>query len=124
MATKALARGMGTFFKDRVHPESRWSKCPHEYKIRYRDAAGKQTEESGYTTQDQAIDRLTEVYAEKRAAPSNHARAERIKKYGAMRFEEYTTSGRPANAIWPQVPSGTSTRCWSITSSPPSAAAG
>ena len=33
----------------------------------------KQTEESGYTTQDQAIDRLTEVYAEKRAAPSNHA---------------------------------------------------
>ncbi|MDX3855237.1 tyrosine-type recombinase/integrase [Streptomyces sp. AK02-01A] len=89
MATKTLARGMGTFFKDCIHPESRWSKCPHEYKIRYRDAASKQTEESGYATQDDAIDRLTEVYTAKRAAPPNQARADRIKKYGAMRFEEY-----------------------------------
>lgn len=89
MATKTLARGMGTLFKDCVHPESRWSKCPHEYKIRYRDAAGKQTEESGYATQDEAIDRLSEVYTAKKAARPNRARADRIKKYGAMRFEEY-----------------------------------
>ncbi|WUR93567.1 transposase family protein [Streptomyces sp. NBC_01262] len=42
MASKNLAHGMGTFLKDCEHPSSRWSKCPHEYKIRYRNAAGKQ----------------------------------------------------------------------------------
>ncbi|MFF3075111.1 hypothetical protein ACFVSN_35645 [Kitasatospora sp. NPDC057904] len=41
MATTGLARGMGSFFKECEHPESRWSKCPHEYKIRYRNAAGR-----------------------------------------------------------------------------------
>ncbi|WP_405681527.1 hypothetical protein OG859_05580 [Streptomyces sp. NBC_00048] len=44
MATKSLAHGMGTFYKDCEHPESRWSKCPHSYTIHYRSAAGKQTE--------------------------------------------------------------------------------
>lgn len=61
MAARALARGMGTFFRDCEHPESRWSKCPHEYKIRYRNASGKQTEEAGFATQDRAIARLTEM---------------------------------------------------------------
>ncbi|MEV7145157.1 tyrosine-type recombinase/integrase [Streptomyces sp. NPDC093084] len=89
MATRTLARGMGTFFKDCEHPESRWSKCPHEYKIRYRSAAGKQTEESGFGTQDKAITRLTEVYNEKKAAPQSQSKAERIQKYGRVRFEEY-----------------------------------
>ncbi|MGW0883421.1 tyrosine-type recombinase/integrase [Streptomyces sp. NPDC002671] len=90
MAARALARGMGTFFKDCDHPESRWSKCPHEYKIRYRSAAGKQTEESGLGTQDKAIARLMEVYNQKKAAPRSQSKAERIQKYGRMRFEEYT----------------------------------
>ncbi|WP_269857976.1 tyrosine-type recombinase/integrase [Streptomyces sp. RPT161] len=94
MATKSLARGMGTFFKDCEHPSSRWSKCPHDYKIRYRNAAGKQTEESGFTTQDKAIARLTEVYAAKKAAQHNQSKAERIRKYGAMRFEDYTAQWR------------------------------
>ncbi|MFD5537731.1 hypothetical protein ACFWIJ_07730, partial [Streptomyces sp. NPDC127079] len=89
MAARALARGMGTFFKDCEHPESRWSKCPHEYKIRYRSPAGKQTEESGFGTQDKAIARLTEVYNQKKAAPQSQSKAERIQKYGRMRFEEY-----------------------------------
>ncbi|RVU17602.1 hypothetical protein EOT10_33775 [Streptomyces antnestii] len=40
MAARALARGMGTFFKDCEHPESRWSKCPHLYKIRPRTSTG------------------------------------------------------------------------------------
>ncbi|MEV7021534.1 hypothetical protein [Kitasatospora sp. NPDC093558] len=40
---------MGTFFKECEHPVSRWSKCPKAYKIRYRNAAGKQVEESGFT---------------------------------------------------------------------------
>ncbi|MEU6198617.1 tyrosine-type recombinase/integrase [Streptomyces sp. NPDC047061] len=89
MAARTLARGMGTFFKDCEHPQSRWSKCPHEYKIRYRSAAGKQTEESGFGTQDKAIARLTEVYNQKKSAPQSQSKAERIQKYGRMRFEEY-----------------------------------
>ncbi|MEU4213201.1 tyrosine-type recombinase/integrase [Streptomyces sp. NPDC026206] len=89
MATKPLPRGMGTFFKECEHPQSRWSKCPHLYKIRYRAASGKQAEESGFANQDKAITRLTEIYNEKKAAPRNQARAERIAKYGAMRFGEY-----------------------------------
>jgi hypothetical protein len=34
--------------------------------------------------------RPTEIYNEKKAAPQSQTKAERIKKYGAMRFEEYT----------------------------------
>ncbi|MFB6580382.1 hypothetical protein ACFCYC_23740 [Streptomyces sp. NPDC056402] len=90
MATKSLAHGMGTFYKDCEHAPSRWSKRPHEYKIRYRSAAGKQTEEAGFSTQEKAIDRLTTVYQEKKAAPRNQGKAERIQKYGAMQFREYT----------------------------------
>jgi integrase len=89
MAARALARGMGTFFKDCEHPESRWSRCPHEYKIRYRNAAGKQTEEAGFGTQDKAIARLLEVYNHKKATRRSQSKAERIQKYGKMRFEEY-----------------------------------
>jgi hypothetical protein len=89
MATRALARGKGTFFKDCEHPESRWSKCPHPYKIRYRNAAGNQAEESGFATQDAAKVRLMKIYNEKTSQPQSQARAERIAKYGPMRFEEY-----------------------------------
>ncbi|MGW2328249.1 tyrosine-type recombinase/integrase [Streptomyces sp. NPDC001700] len=80
---------MGTFFKECEHAQSRWSKCPHPYKIRYRDAAGNQAEESGFSRQDDAIERLSEIYKAKRAAPQNRSRAERIRKYGAMQFAEY-----------------------------------
>jgi integrase len=90
MATRTLARGMGTFFKNCDHPESRWSKCPHPYTIRYRNAAGAQTEEAGFPTQDAAIERLSEIYKEKKARPQSRAKAERIEKYGTMRFREYT----------------------------------
>ncbi|MFE2108886.1 hypothetical protein ACFXAF_23905 [Kitasatospora sp. NPDC059463] len=62
MATINLVRGMGSFFKECERPESRWPRCPHEYKIRYRNAAGRQTEESGFATQDKAKARLIEVY--------------------------------------------------------------
>ncbi|MFE8948679.1 hypothetical protein [Streptomyces sp. NPDC007856] len=80
---------MGSFFKECEHPRSRWSKCPHPYKIRYRSAAGKQMEESGFADRDKAIGRLTEIYNEKKAAPRSQSKAERIQKYGSMRFEEY-----------------------------------
>ncbi|MFF3129871.1 hypothetical protein ACFVRD_48775 [Streptomyces sp. NPDC057908] len=94
MVTKSLAHGMGTFFKDCVHTQSRWSKCPHLYKIRYRSATGKQMEESGFSTQDQAIRRLTDVYKAKKAVPRNQAKAERVAKYGSMRFGEYAAEWR------------------------------
>jgi integrase len=90
MAAKKLPRGMGRFFKDCEHTPSRWTKCPHLYKIRYRSASGRQVEESGFETQDLAIDRLTSVYKAKKAAPRKQAKSERIEKYGNMRFREYT----------------------------------
>ncbi|MFJ3639763.1 hypothetical protein ACIPRD_08435 [Streptomyces sp. NPDC090108] len=89
MAARTLARGMGSFFKDCEHPEARWSRCPHEYKIRYRNAAGKQAEEAGFATQGKAITRLTEIYNEKKATLRSQSKVERIQKYGTMRFEEY-----------------------------------
>ncbi|MER7668181.1 tyrosine-type recombinase/integrase [Kitasatospora sp. NPDC096128] len=89
MATINLVRGMGSFFKECEHPESRWSRCPHEYKIRYRNAAGRQTEESGFATQDKAKARLIEVYQARKNAPQSQRKAERIQKYGPMQFEPY-----------------------------------
>ncbi|MFJ2092715.1 tyrosine-type recombinase/integrase [Streptomyces sp. NPDC087901] len=91
MAARTLAHGMGSFFKECEHPRHRWSKCLHPYKIRYRSSAGKQAEEGGFATQDQAISRLTEIYKEKKARPSSQARADRIQKYGSMRFQEYAS---------------------------------
>ncbi|MFJ3794439.1 tyrosine-type recombinase/integrase [Kitasatospora sp. NPDC090091] len=89
MATTNLIRGMGTVFKECEHPEARWSGCPHECKIRYRNAAGKQTEESGFATQDKAKARLAEVYQARKNAPQSQRKAERIQKYGPMQFEPY-----------------------------------
>lgn len=90
MGRDSLVRGMGSFFKECGHTRSRWSKCPHSYKIRYRSAAGRQVEESGFATQEKAIGRLTEVYnARKQAGPRSRMKAERIAVYGAMRFGEY-----------------------------------
>ncbi|MFD9075622.1 tyrosine-type recombinase/integrase [Streptomyces lasiicapitis] len=80
---------MGSFFKECEHPRSRWSKCPHQYKIRYRSAAGRQVEESGFVNQDRAIERLTSVYNAKKAASQGQAKADRIAKYGVMRFADY-----------------------------------
>lgn len=90
MVSKTLLRGMGAFFKECSHPESRWSKCPHPYKIRYRNVAGKQTVESGFVNQDNAIERLVEMYKARKGAPRSQSKAERIQKYGSVRFEEYT----------------------------------
>ncbi|MFD5467495.1 hypothetical protein ACFWIQ_32440 [Kitasatospora sp. NPDC127059] len=90
MAPRTLARGMGTFFKTCEHPQVRWSKCPHTYVIRFRNASGRQTEESGFATQDKAIDRLTEIYRAKRENPWGQSKAERNRKYGAMNVGAYT----------------------------------
>ncbi|MFD7552026.1 tyrosine-type recombinase/integrase [Streptomyces sp. NPDC059816] len=94
MATKALAHGMGSFFKECEHPKGGWSRCAHTYTIRYRSATGRQVEESGFTTQDGAIDRLTKVYKAKKEAARGQTKAERIHKYGSMAFGEYATEWR------------------------------
>jgi hypothetical protein len=70
---------MGSFFKECEHPRSRWSKCPHPYKIRYRSVTGKQVEESGFEDRDKAIERLTEVYKEKKAGRGARARTGRTR---------------------------------------------
>ncbi|MGY3205862.1 hypothetical protein [Streptomyces sp. TE5632] len=100
MSATDLVRGVGSFFKECEHPRSRWSKCPHPYKIRYRSTAGKQVKGSGFATQDKAIARLAEVCNAKKAAPRGQAKAERIAKYGAMRFEEYAARGEAGRGIW------------------------
>ncbi|WP_433888457.1 tyrosine-type recombinase/integrase [Streptomyces sp. CA-111067] len=94
MTTKALPHGMGSYFKECEHAASRWPKCPHAYKIRCRDAVGKQVEESGFTTQDAAVERLTEIYRAKKAQARNQGKAERIRKYGPMRFEDFVAEWR------------------------------
>ncbi|MFF4874357.1 tyrosine-type recombinase/integrase [Streptomyces sp. NPDC000961] len=91
MATINLVRGMGGFFKECEHPESRWPKCPHEHEIRYRDAAGRQAGKSGFSTQDKAKARLAEMYQARKNNPHDQHRAEHIQKYGPMRFEQYVT---------------------------------
>ncbi|BAJ26420.1 MULTISPECIES: site-specific integrase [Kitasatospora] len=90
MATTGLTRGMGSFFKECEHPESRWTRCPHEYKIRYRNAAGQQTEESGFATQEKARTRLAEVYHARKNSPQSQRKAERVQKYGGTHFSAYT----------------------------------
>ncbi|MGW2402303.1 hypothetical protein ACWCYY_37750 [Kitasatospora sp. NPDC001664] len=61
---------------------------------RYPNAAGRQTEESGFATQDKAKTRLAEVYQERTHNPHDQRRAERIQKYGPMQSHEYLTEWR------------------------------
>lgn len=87
VATQTPTRGMGTFFKECEHPQSRWSKCPHPYKIRYRGATGRQREEAGYANQDKAKARLTEIYqAKKGPLKTGNTEAQEIAE---MRFEDF-----------------------------------
>ncbi|MFF9813081.1 hypothetical protein [Streptomyces sp. NPDC014006] len=67
---RQLACGMGSFVKE--CDCAKQIRSSHPYPIRLRDAVCKQREEAGYGTQDYAIERLTQIYAEK-------------KKYGAIR---------------------------------------
>lgn len=87
LATK-LIRGMGSFFKS--CDCTRQSRCPHAYTIRFRDAAGRQREESGLGTQQAALDRLTELYEEKRNTPRQQAELKR--EIGKQRFGEYASA--------------------------------
>ncbi|WP_327725390.1 tyrosine-type recombinase/integrase [Streptomyces europaeiscabiei] len=88
---RQLARGMGSFFKDCDCTKP--TRCPHPYSIRFRDALGKQRDESGYGTQDDAIERLTQLYAEKRTTAPSVAAARR--ELGQQTVEEYAKQWRP-----------------------------
>ncbi|MFC9061075.1 hypothetical protein ACFTXB_23955 [Streptomyces sp. NPDC057074] len=88
---RQLARGMGSFFKDRSC--ARPTRCPHPYTICFRNGLGKQAEEGGFDTQDDAIERLTQIYAEnKRTAPSV---AEARRELGQKTVAEYAKQWRP-----------------------------
>ncbi|MFF6998961.1 tyrosine-type recombinase/integrase [Streptomyces sp. NPDC008313] len=88
---RQLARGMGSFFKDCDCAKP--TRCLHPYTIRFRDALGKQREESGYGTQDDAIERLTQLYAEKKNTAPSVAEARR--ELGQLTVEEYAKQWRP-----------------------------
>lgn len=90
MATQ-LVRGMGSFFKS--CDCTRQSRCPHPYAIRFRDATGRQCEETGYATQSAALDRLHSVYAEKRNTSPQKADLKR--EIGKQRFGEYAAAWLP-----------------------------
>ncbi|MFC7217607.1 tyrosine-type recombinase/integrase [Streptomyces polyrhachis] len=89
MAGQIFPHGMGTFFKECERSQSRWSKCPHPYKIRYRDTTGRQREEAGYATQDKAATRLVEIHqAKKGPAKDGNTEAQEIAE---MRFKDFAT---------------------------------
>lgn len=81
---------MGSFLKECGC--SRPTRCPHPYVIRFRDALGKQREEAGFGTQDDAIERLTQVFAGKKTAPSV---AEARRELGQQTVAEYAKQWRP-----------------------------
>ncbi|MFI8915052.1 hypothetical protein ACIGW4_25975 [Streptomyces sp. NPDC053513] len=66
---------------------------PHPYSIRFRDALGRQREESGYATQDDAVERLTQLYVEKKTTAPSVAAARR--ELGQLTVEEYAKQWRP-----------------------------
>ncbi|MET7543570.1 hypothetical protein [Streptomyces sp. NPDC005507] len=88
---RQLARGMGSSFKECGC--SRPSRCPHPYTIRFRDALGRQREEAGYSTQDDAIERLAQIYAERRKTAPSVAEVRRA--LGRQTVAEYAKQWRP-----------------------------
>ncbi|WP_307848468.1 tyrosine-type recombinase/integrase [Streptomyces sp. RK31] len=88
---RQLARGMGSFFKECGC--SRPTRCPHPYTIRFRDALGRQREEAGYDTQDDSIERLTQIYAEKKTTAPSVAEVRR--ELGQATIVEYAKQWRP-----------------------------
>ncbi|MFD7687497.1 hypothetical protein [Streptomyces sp. NPDC059781] len=85
---------MGSFFTDCgcVRP----TRCLRPYTIRFRNGLGKQVEEGGFDTQDDAIERLTQICAEKkRTAPSV---AEARRGLGQKTVAEYAKQWLPRSA--------------------------
>ncbi|MGY4970808.1 tyrosine-type recombinase/integrase [Streptomyces nigrescens] len=83
MTPISLGRGMGSFLKKCDCP--RPTRCPHEYTIRYRDTGGKQREQGGFATQDDAKDELNKIYLAKK----DQTRSSSIDAIARMTFKEY-----------------------------------
>ncbi|MER5668823.1 tyrosine-type recombinase/integrase [Streptomyces mirabilis] len=106
---RQFARGMGSFFKDCECAKP--TRCPHPYTIRFRDALGKQREETGFGTQDEAIERLTLLYVEKKKTAPSVAEARRelgqktVQEYAEVwlprqrRMTEYSTGRHVSSSI-------------------------
>lgn len=77
-----LVRGTGSPFKNCA--------CARPYTVRHRDAVGRQREETGYATQQAALDRLTEAYEEKRTTP--RAQADLKREIGEQRFGHHAST--------------------------------
>ncbi len=90
LATK-LIRGMGSFFKTCACKHQ--GRCSHLYTVRFRNSSGRQLEETGFPTQDDALDRLTAIYSEKRRTPVQQAELKR--EIGKLRFGQYAASWLP-----------------------------
>ncbi|MFF8503196.1 hypothetical protein ACF07L_21445 [Streptomyces anulatus] len=82
---------MGSPFKDCGCAKP--TRCPHSCSVRFRDALGNQREESGYGTLDDAIERLTQLYAEKKTTARTVAAARR--ELGQPTVGEYAKQWRP-----------------------------
>ncbi len=82
---------MGSFFKE--CGSSRPTRCSHPYTIRFRDGLGKQREEAGYGTQDDAIERLTQIYGQKKKTAPSVAEARR--ELGQQTVAAYVKQWRP-----------------------------
>ncbi|MGW2404123.1 tyrosine-type recombinase/integrase [Streptomyces sp. NPDC001739] len=79
----SMGRGMGSLLKkcDCAKP----ARCRHEYTIRYRDATGRQREQGGFATQQDAKDALTKIYLAKK----DKTRSSSMDAVARMTFEEY-----------------------------------
>ncbi|TYC76359.1 hypothetical protein EH183_01655 [Streptomyces sp. CB01881] len=104
MATTGLTRGMGRFFEECEHPESRWSKCPHEYKIRYRNAAGRQTEVGSGLLDGHELLGHEELLPGWRSGPSDNGRpipapVEQLIADGLVVADTSTSSYRPGHLL-------------------------
>ncbi|MGX1248380.1 hypothetical protein RKD48_000891 [Streptomyces ambofaciens] len=89
---RQLARGMGSSFKDCGCAGADAVPAP-VHDSRFRNGPGKQVEEGGFDTQDDAIERLTQIYVEKKhTAPSV---AEVRRKLGQKTVSEYAKQWLP-----------------------------
>ncbi|MEK8145088.1 hypothetical protein NKH18_37715 [Streptomyces sp. M10(2022)] len=62
-------------------------RLPAPYTIRFRNTRGRQSEKSGFPTQDAAVERLTALYTARKTTPRSVA--EQQETLGEMTFEEY-----------------------------------
>ncbi|MEU3481809.1 hypothetical protein AB0E66_27015 [Streptomyces sp. NPDC033753] len=91
---RQLARGMGSFFKDCDCAKP--TRCPHPYSIRFRDALGKQREESGCGTHNVVAQDMNRV---REQIHSNTLKPAKLKHRKAGEFREVSLPRSAREAI-------------------------